>query len=118
MNRLTLLLLVASPLSARADATAGPGPCVSVTSGCSCDSREDCKPAFDLSAPRPDLAPPHDLRSPADARRERSRAGGRGLILLSGAGLLAVAALRRRYKTSRPTPAESALAASDTSRHS
>jgi hypothetical protein len=68
-------------------------------------------------ARQPDLASPSDSGSPPDARRERRRrhgAQGRGLILLSGVSALAVLALRRRYKTMRPTPAESALAASET----
>ena len=63
---------------------------------------------------RQDLAMPRDQSAPPDARRERTRAGGRGLIFPSSASVVAIAALRRRYKISSPTPAEKALAASDT----
>ncbi len=66
----------------------------------------------DLAAP--DLKSPSDLSGRRDARREQRRAHGRGLVLLSGVAALAVIALRRRNKMMRPTPAESALAASET----
>ena len=105
-----------------ADATAGPGMCATADKGCGC-TEEFCNPALppDMSIPR-DLAAPRDLSSPSDGSldacrervRKRNRAHGRGLVLLSGASALVVFALRRRYKTMRPTPAENALAASET----
>jgi hypothetical protein len=100
------------------------------SSGCSCehDQFHTCNGGPDMSIvpirdmSRRDLASPSDSGSPPDARRERRHrqhgAQGRGLILLSGVSTLAVIALRRRYKTSSPTPADSALAASDTRKDS
>jgi hypothetical protein len=117
------VIAVASP--ALADATAAPGQCIDYHGGaCGCDEQTLC------SAPAPDLAVPftvhdmstHDLASPPDACLERvrkqKRAHGRGLVLLSGLSVLAVIGLRRRYRTSRPTPAENALAAKATRKDS
>ena len=115
--------------AARADSTVS-GNCRAVGtdpgSGCSCGKDEtiyDCASGNDLSVPRPpDMSAPRDLSSAPDSgldarrekRRRRQASNGRGLVLLSGASALVLAALRRRYKTKRPTPAENALAASAT----
>ena len=123
MRRLALLaLLVAAPLVARADGIAAPGQCTQAQTGCGC-SQEFCEPPLgpDMAIPR-DSSMPRDLTAPSDAAldacRERARrsnrAHGRGLVLLSGLTAAALVALRRRYRTIRPTPADSALAASDT----
>ncbi len=112
-------MVIGATTVARADSTVGPGECGQADSGCGCTQTFCNPPSHDLSTPPlPDLSAPRDLQSPPDACREqlrrRHRAHGRGLVLLSGLSALALIALRRRYKTMRPTPAESALAASDT----
>src|SRR5258707_388789 len=105
---LLMMLLLAAPAVAQADSVCGDG------GGCSCDAElPPCERPPDLSV-RPDLPSPRDLASPPDARRERHRTRGRGLIFLSSLSVVAIAALRRRYKISSPTPAEKALAASET----
>jgi len=121
-RRLAILaLVVAAPLIARADATAGPGQCVEVDNGCGGCGQEICNPALppDMSMPTthdggPGRIPDGGLDACRERARRRNRAHGRGLVLLSGLTAVAVFALRRRYKTMRPTPADSALAASDT----
>lgn len=116
------MLAVLGITPARADATAGPGMCVEQSNGCGGCTQEYCNPpAPDLSVPR-DLSLPRDLAPPSDGAldacreraRRRNREQGRGLVLLSGLTAFALFALRRRYKTTRPTPADRALAASDT----
>ena len=112
---LLMMLLLAAPAVAAADVAPGPGQCVQVDDGgCSCSTHEQCAPVPDLPFRLHDMSTPRDLTSPPDARRERHRARGRGLIFLSSLSVVAVGALRRRYKISSPTPAEKALAASDT----
>ena len=115
MKALVLALLVGTPAVALADATYGPDGCYNEGG---CDNKRVCIPVQDLGMPGDLTHPPLDLRGTIDARRDRRRRGnasnGRGLIFLSGASVLVLAALRRRYRTSRPTPAESALAASAT----
>ena len=103
--------------------------CQPNSGGCACEQPVHiCEPTNDMAVPLiHDLGRPADLARPGsdeglDARRERRRrrnaAGGRGLILLSGASALVIVALRRRYRTTRPTPADSALAASATRKDS
>ncbi len=71
--------------------------------GCGGDDTTSIKP-LDLSATPRDMAVPADLAKPTDlsrqrdARRERKRAGGRGLILVSGTSALVMVALRRRAR--------------------
>ena len=124
MRILFVFVFVAAPLVARADGIAAPGQCAQAQTGCGC-SEEFCEPPLgpDMAMPIPrDLSMPRDLTPPSygalDACRERARrrnrAHGRGLVLLSGLTAAALVALRRRYRTIRPTPADSALAASDT----
>jgi hypothetical protein len=125
VKRLALALVLFAAAPALADAVARPGECVEADGGCGGCGQEVCSPPLgpDMSIGRDLSTSPRDLRSPPsdgalDARRQRvrrrNRAHGRGLVLLSGLSALAIVALRRRYRTTRPTPAESALAASDT----
>jgi hypothetical protein len=120
ISSLLILLgvLTITPL-ASADVLPAPGTCVDhEVDGCSCRTEQVCNhnAPEDMSvSPVRDLSAPRDLASPPDARLEhhrRRQARGRGLVLLSGLSALGVIALRRRYRTMRPTPAESALAAS------
>ncbi|HEY2747409.1 MAG TPA: hypothetical protein VGL86_22455 [Polyangia bacterium] len=112
------LLLASGP----AFADAAVGDCKPNDSGgCGSDHTFHYCPADMSIVPTPDMERPRDLTMPPDARRERRRkqeAHGRGLVLLSGLSSLAIVLLRRRYKTSRPTPAENALAASATRKDS
>jgi hypothetical protein len=122
---LLLAFLVAVPAAARADGVVNDcKPNVDDGVGCGCNhepfhicDRPDMQPPvqFDLSRPL-DLSPGLDggLDAQREHRRRRNASNGRGLIFLSGASVLVLAALRRRYRTRRPTPAESALAASAT----
>ncbi|HXU71032.1 MAG TPA: hypothetical protein VN947_16975 [Polyangia bacterium] len=115
-----LLCVLGLPSPARADSMVGPGECGEADAGCGC-TQHYCNPPLgpDLSMPRDLSMPPRDLLSPGDEgldacrerRQRRQRAHGRGLVLLSGLSALAVLALRRRYRTNSPTPAENALAA-------
>jgi hypothetical protein len=129
VRRLAIALVLFAAPPALADATAGPGQCVTVDNGCGGCGQEVCNPALppDFAVPRDLSPPPHDLSPPPsdgaldacrEQTRQRNRAHGRGLVLLSGVTALAVLALRRRYRTMRPTPAESALAASATRKDS
>lgn len=124
MKRLAMALVLFAATPALADGVIN--DCQPNHFGCACEQEVHiCEPPNDLHAPIiHDLGvPASDLTRPSgdeglDARRERRRrrnaASGRGLVLLSGASALLIVALRRRYKTMRPTPADSALAASAT----
>jgi hypothetical protein len=81
----------------------------SLTARRACADMPGCSCGNDSTTTTPDLAtPPDDLRAPADqgapadlrqqldARRQRRRAGGRGMITLSAASALALVLARRR----------------------
>ena len=121
MRILSLLVffgVLALAPAAFADATAGPGQCIEEDNGCGGCGHEVCNPPLppDLATPVIRDLSPHDQSGPPDACREhirrKNRANGRGLVLLSGLTSLAILALRRRYRTIKPTPAENVLAAS------
>jgi len=70
--------------------------------GIGCGDDTTVEPNHDMSAPQHDLAAPHDLSTPRDARRDRRRrrgAAGAGLVVLSGLGASCVAVARRKVRT-------------------
>jgi hypothetical protein len=108
VRRLALALVLFAATPALADVEPAPGQCVNYNNGCGGCGQEICAPpAPDLAVPRDLLPPPpRDLASPSDGAldacreraRKRNRAGGRGLVLLSGLSAIVIVALRRRVR--------------------